>query len=105
MSQGKASVQLIVVCMFVYIINCMMKMSLSAATVAIVGEGLLTKTQIGTVGAGFWLLYAIGQGVGSIAVAKRSSLNLLVFGMAWSVLSPLLSLLVMLLLPFVFPLR
>lgn len=43
---------------FVYTANIIGKTSFSAATAALVSENILSKTEAGVIGAGFWFLYA-----------------------------------------------
>ena len=63
----------LLLCIFaVYIVNVISKTSFSAATVALVSQEILTKTQAGLVGGAFWLIYAVGQFSGGFAVKKMS---------------------------------
>ena len=50
--------------------NTFTKIAFSAVTAALINDGILTKTQAGTVNGVFWLVYAIGQFLGG-ALANR----------------------------------
>lgn len=73
MSKEQASSKLFWNLFFIYTANIIGKTSFSAATAALVSEEILTKTQAGIIGGGFWLLYAIGQFAGAFVVNKMSA--------------------------------
>lgn len=56
----------------VYIINVFGKTAFTAATVALISENILTKTEAGIINAVFWLIYALGQVVGG-GIANKFS--------------------------------
>ena len=72
MTKEKASSKLFWNLFFIYTANIIGKTSFSAATAALVSEEILTKTEAGIIGGGFWLLYAIGQFLGAFLVNKMS---------------------------------
>lgn len=77
--------KLLVSLFVVYIVNTISKTSFSASTVALVAENILTKTQAGLIGGVFWLIYALGQIIGGIAVKKISPtvmMNITIIGSA-----------------------
>ena len=77
MTKERASSKLFWNLFFVYTANIIGKTSFSAATAALVSEKILTKTEAGIIGGGFWLLYAIGQLVGAFLVNKMSAYTMI----------------------------
>lgn len=87
MTKQKASLQLFWCLFFVYTINIIGKTSFSAATVALIDEAVLTKTQAGLISGVFWLLYAVGQFAGGFVTNKLSCytmINITIVGSAVS---------------------
>ena len=72
MSKEKTSFKLFLCLFFIYTINVLGKTSFSAATVALVGDAILTKTEAGIISGVFWLLYAVGQFAGGFLTDKIS---------------------------------
>lgn len=72
MSKEKVSSILFWCLFFIYIVNIVGKTSFSAATVALIDENILTKTQVGLISGAFWLLYAIGQFFGGFVADKTN---------------------------------
>lgn len=81
MYKEKASTRLFMILFLIFLLNCFGKMSFSAVTASLVGDGIMTKTQAGTIGAFFWITYTIGQLLGSWAVNKFSPIKLIFWGM------------------------
>ena len=72
---------------FIYTSNIIGKTSFSAATVALINEELLTKTQAGLISGAYWFIYAAGQLVGGFLVNRISPylcLNISIIGSALS---------------------
>lgn len=72
---------------FIYTSNIIGKTSFSAATVALIDEAILTKTQAGLISGTFWFIYAAGQLVGGVLANKISAykmLNITIVGSALS---------------------
>jgi len=90
MSAEKASFRLSVFLGFAYTMYVIGKMSFSAATVGLIEEGILTKTQTGVISGIFWLVYAIGQVVGALIVNKVSAYLLIEIGIIGSAISNIL---------------
>lgn len=87
MTKQKASTQLFWCLFFVYTINIIGKTSFSAATVALIDEAILTKTQAGFISGVFWLLYAVGQFAGGFVTNQMSCytmINITIVGSAAS---------------------
>lgn len=87
MMKEKASSKLFWDMFFVYTVNILGKTSFSAATAALVSENILTKTEAGIIGGGFWLLYAIGQFLGAFLVNKMSPYTMIHFAIAGATIS------------------
>ena len=64
MIKEKASLKLFWCLFFIYTMNTFTKIAFSAVTAALINDGILTKTQAGTVNGVFWLVYAAGQFLG-----------------------------------------
>lgn len=77
MKAEKASKQLFWCLFVVYTINIIGKISFSAATVALIAEEILTKTQAGLISGAFWLLYAVGQFAGGFIANKMNPYTLI----------------------------
>ena len=67
MTKEKASSKLFWNLFFIYTANIIGKTSFSAATAALVSEEILTKTEAGIIGGGFWL-NALYVAIGELAV-------------------------------------
>ena len=65
MYKEKASTRLFILLFTIFKLNCFGKMAFSAVTASLVSEKIMTKTQAGTIGAFFWIFYALGQILGS----------------------------------------
>ncbi|MBR6729488.1 MAG: MFS transporter [Clostridia bacterium] len=76
----KQSVILFLVLWVLYAVVYMTKNCYSAAMATLVSEGVLTKTQTGTINASFYLIYAIFQIIGGIAADKFSPAKLILLG-------------------------
>ena len=76
----KVSLVLFFVTVIIYSLIYMTKNCYSAAMVLLVNEGILTKTQTGTISAVFYLVYAPFQLVGGIAADKYSPFKLISIG-------------------------
>lgn len=76
MQKEKSSLKLFWCLFFIYTMNTFTKIAFSAVTAAMIKDGVLTKTQAGTVSGVFWLVYAIGQFVGG-SLASRHPIGLL----------------------------
>lgn len=87
MKLEKASFRLSVFLGFAYTMYVIGKMSFSAATVGLIEEGVLSKTETGIISGIFWLVYALGQIVGAIIVNKVSAYLLIEIGIVGSALS------------------
>lgn len=72
---------------FIYTSNILGKTSFSAATVALIDESILTKTQAGLISGAFWLIYGIGQLVGGFLANKMSAYVMLNITITGSVLA------------------
>ena len=72
MCRSKASSRLFWYLFFIYTIHVMGKISFSASTVALIHDGVLTKTQAGMISGVFWLSYATGQFFGGFITEKAS---------------------------------
>jgi len=68
----------------------MTKNMFSAAMASIVEDGVMTKTQTGTITALFWLVYAVFQFVGGFAADKYSPFRLILIGILSGIVSNLL---------------
>lgn len=90
MTKQKASLQLFWCLFFVYTINIIGKTSFSAATVALIDEAVLTKTQAGLISGVFWLLYAVGQFAGGFVTNKLSCYTMINITIVGSAVSNLL---------------
>lgn len=90
MSVEKASFRLSVFLGFAYTMYVIGKMSFSAATVGLIEEEILTKTQTGIISGIFWLVYAVGQVIGALIVNKVSAYLLIEIGIVGSALSNVL---------------
>ncbi len=75
---------------FIYTSNIIGKTSFSAATVALIDEAILTKTQAGIISGVFWFIYAAGQLVGGVLANKMSPYTMLNITIIGSALSNLL---------------
>ena len=64
MQREKLSLKLFWCLFFIYTMNTFTKIAFSAVTAAMIKDGVLTKTQAGTVSGVFWLVYALGQFLG-----------------------------------------
>lgn len=87
MKAERASKQLFWCLFVVYTINILGKMSFSAATVALINDSVLTKTQAGIISGAFWLLYAIGQFAGGFIANKMNPYTLINFTVISSMLA------------------
>lgn len=76
----KVSLVLFFITVIIYSLIYMTKTCYSAAMVLLVSEGILTKTQTGTISAVFYLVYAPFQIVGGIAADKHSPFKLISIG-------------------------
>lgn len=81
MYKEKASSRLFVILFIVFMLNCFGKMAFSAVTACLVSENIMTRTQAGTIGAFFWIAYAVGQIIGSWAIKKYSPVSLIFWGL------------------------
>lgn len=90
MTTEKTSQRLFYILFFVYTMSCFGKIAFPAVTAALVDEAVLTKTQAGTIGAVFWVLYAVGQFIGGSMANKFRPTVLLGIGMVGSALCNLL---------------
>lgn len=68
----KVSSKLFISLFVIYTVHIIGKTSFSAATVGLVDEAILTKTQAGLISGAYWLLYAVGQFAGGFVVNKIS---------------------------------
>lgn len=82
MANERLSVLLFVSVALIYAFTYMTKNCYAAAMVLLVNEGVLTKTQTGTIGAAFYLVYAIFQIFGGMAADKYSPYKLIAIGLA-----------------------
>lgn len=80
MLKEKASLRLFLCLFFIYTMNTFTKIAFSAVTAALINDGILTKTQAGTVSGVFWFIYAIGQFIGG-TIANRYPIALLKLGL------------------------
>ena len=76
MQKEKSSLKLFWCLFFIYTMNTFTKIAFSAVTAAMIKDGVLTKTQAGTVSGIFWFVYAMGQFVGG-SLASRHPIALL----------------------------
>lgn len=90
MKVEKASFRLCMFLGFAYTVYVIGKMSFSAATVGLIAEDVLSKTQTGLISGVFWLVYAMGQIVGAFVVNKVSAYLLIGIGMFGSAASNIL---------------
>lgn len=90
MTKERASAQLIWCLFWIYTINILGKTSFSAATVALINEGMLSKTQAGLISGVFWMLYAVGQVIGGFAVNKMPAYVMLKTAIVVSTIANLL---------------
>ena len=81
MENEKLSVLLFLSVAIVYAFTYMTKNCYAAAMALLVEENVLTKTQTGTIGAAFYLMYAPFQIVGGIAADKYSPYKLIAIGL------------------------
>lgn len=81
MENEKLSVLLFLSVAVVYAFTYMTKNCYAAAMALLVEENVLTKTQTGTIGAAFYLVYAPFQIVGGIAADKYSPYKLIAIGL------------------------
>lgn len=86
----KSSTRLFWCLFFIYTSNIIGKTSFSAATVALIDEAVLTKTQAGLISGVFWLIYAVGQFVGGFLANKMSPYKMMNITIVGSALSNLL---------------
>ena len=86
----KASFRLCIILGFAYTMYVIGKMSFSAATVGLIEDGVLSKTETGIISGVFWLIYAMGQIVGAIIINKVSAYLLIEIGIVGSALSNIL---------------
>ncbi len=77
----KMSIMLFICLMIVYGITYMTKNCYSAAMVLLVNDGVLTKSQTGTISAVFYLVYALFQFVGGVAADKYCPHKLISIGL------------------------
>lgn len=80
----KASLRYFWIMFFVYVYIYMTKQTFSAAMAAIVAEGVLTKSQTGTIVAVFYLLYAPLQIFGGVLADRYNPETLIVVGLLGS---------------------
>lgn len=80
----KASFALALFLGFAYTMYVIGKMSFSAATVGLIEEGVLTKTETGIISGIFWIVYALGQIVGALVVNKISPYLMIEIGIVGS---------------------
>jgi len=90
LTDGKASVLLIIALVFSYGFICMTKNCFSSAMVFIVNEGLLTKFQTGNITAAFYVVYGILQIAGGILVDKWHPERFITLGMSGAAVANLL---------------
>ncbi len=77
----------------VFVVNAcvyMTKNMFAAAMAFIVEEGVMTKSQTGTISAGFWLVYGIFQFLGGFAADKFSPYKLIMIGLISGIVSNLI---------------
>lgn len=84
MKSDKASFALSIFLGFAYTMYVIGKMSFSAATVGLIEEGILTKTETGIISGIFWIVYAVGQVVGALVVNKISPYLMIEIGIIGS---------------------
>ncbi len=77
MTEQKASRRLFWSLFFIYTVNVLGKTSFSAATVSLINEAILTKTQAGLISGIFWLAYAVGQFAGGFFTERINSYTLI----------------------------
>ncbi|MBQ4629976.1 MAG: MFS transporter [Clostridia bacterium] len=82
MANERLSVLLFLSVALIYAFTYMTKNCYAAAMVLLVNEGVLTKTQTGTIGAAFYLVYATFQIFGGMAADKYSPYRLIATGLA-----------------------
>ena len=82
----KISIALFFLTLIMYSLVYMTKNCYSAAMVLLVNEGILTKTQTGSISAAFYLFYAPFQIIGGMAADKYSPFNLIFIGLFGSTL-------------------
>lgn len=87
MKLEKASFRLCIFLGFAYTMYVIGKMSFSAATVGLIEEGVLSKTETGIISGIFWLIYAMGQIAGAIIINKVSAYLLIEIGIVGSAVS------------------
>lgn len=90
MKLEKASFRLCIFLGFAYTMYVIGKMSFSAATVGLIEDGVLSKTETGIISGVFWLIYALGQIAGAIIVNKVSAYLLIEIGIVGSAVSNIL---------------
>ncbi|MBQ4528183.1 MAG: MFS transporter [Clostridia bacterium] len=81
MENERLSVLLFLCVALIYAFTYMTKNCYAAAMVLLVDEGVLTKTQTGTIGAAFYLVYAPFQIIGGAAADKYSPYKLIAIGL------------------------
>ncbi len=83
----KLSIVLFALLFFLHTVVFMTKNMFSAAMASIVEEGVMTKTETGTITAIFWLVYAVFQFVGGFAADRYSSFWLITIGIISGIIS------------------
>lgn len=90
MNSERTSNRLFWTLFFVYIANIVGKTSFSATTAALVNDSILTKTEAGIIGGGFWFLYAVGQFGGGFFTKKMSPYLMMLISVLSATVSNLL---------------
>lgn len=85
LEDNKLSAVLFGTAFLLYTIVYMTKTMFSAAMASIVEVGIMSKSQVGAINAGFWAVYAVGQIVGGFAVDKYSPVKLIIVGLVGGV--------------------
>ncbi len=83
----KLSIVLFALLFFLNAIVYMTKNMFAAAMASIVQEGVMTKTQTGTITAAFWFVYAVFQFIGGFAADRYSSFWLITIGIISGIVS------------------
>ena len=84
------SIKLFLILFTVHAVIYMTKNMFSAAMATIVEEGVMTKSQTGTISALFWIVYAISQIIGGFAADKYSPSKLIIIGLVGGIISNLI---------------
>jgi len=81
LQNDKLSIAFFLILMLTYAVTYMTKNCYSAAMVLLVDDGILTKSQTGTISASFYLFYAVFQVVGGFAADKFCPHKLITIGL------------------------